>query len=292
MFGYVRPVLNLLEQEEKDLYQSAYCGLCHTMGKRHGFFARFTLNYDFAFLAILFSEGSTLTHCSRRCLAHPFRKKKACVCGRGMDAAADASMILMWQKLRDDVLDQGLLRGLPKRFLCRFFSRAYERAKTAMPELEARVTAGLQQLHELEAQRSGQLDRAADAFAGILMAAAPECPGESRRRVLEQMLYHIGRWIYLTDAWDDLEEDRKAGRYNPIESRFAGKCEENREYLATSMTHSLKLAISAANLEDFGVWWPVVENTLYRGLPTVQEAVLNGRWAELKKQKSSREKRE
>lgn len=291
MFGYVRPVLNLLEQGEKDLYQSAYCGLCHAIGDRHGFFARFTLNYDFAFLAILFSEAPTQAQCPRRCPAHPFRKKKACVCGRGMDAAADASMILTWQKLRDDVLDQGLLRSLPKRFLCRFFSRAYNRAKAAMPEFAARVEAGLERLHELEGCRSGELDRAADAFAGILMAAAPECPGESRRRVLEQVLYHIGRWIYLTDAWDDLEEDRKAGRYNPIESRFAGKCEENREYLATSMTHSLRLAISAANLEDFGDWWPVVENTLYRGLPTVQEAVLNGRWVELKKQKTIREKR-
>lgn len=291
MFGYVRPVLNLLSQEEKDLYQSAYCGLCHAMGERHGFFARFTLNYDFAFLAILSGGQEPLKQCSRRCPAHPFRRKRNCACGRGLDSAADAAMILMWQKLRDDVLDQGLLRGLPKRILCRFFSGAYGRAKAAMPEFASRVEISLERLHELEAERSGELDRAADAFAGILMAAAPDCSDGNRRRVLEQILYHVGRWIYLTDAWDDLEEDRKAGRYNPIEARFAGKCEENKEYLATSMTHSLKLAVSAANLAEFGIWQPIVENTLYRGLPTVQEAVLSGRWEDLKKQKMIREKR-
>lgn len=290
MFGYVRPALNLLSDEEKALYQSAYCGLCHAMGERHGFFARFTLNYDFAFLAILFTGEEQTGECRRRCPAHPLRRKHGCICGGGLNAAADASMILTWQKLRDDVKDRSFLRGLPARFLCRFFARAYRRAKNTMPGFARQVEVSLDRLHRMEAQRSGELDRAADAFAGILMAAAPECPDESRRRVLEQILYHVGRWIYLADGWDDLEEDRKAGRYNPVEARFNGACEENREYLATSMTHSLKLAISAANLTEFGRWNAIVENTLYHGLPAVQSAVLSGRWAEVKKQNYTREK--
>ena len=62
MFGYVRPALTQLSQEEKDLYQSAYCGLCHEMGKRHGFWTRFTLNYDLTLLAILLQICLTL-HC-------------------------------------------------------------------------------------------------------------------------------------------------------------------------------------------------------------------------------------
>lgn len=290
MFGYVRPAMNLLSDEEKALYQSAYCGLCHAMGERHGFFSRFTLNYDFTFLAILFYDGEPGGERCCRCPAHPLRKKRKCICGGGLDAAADASMILTWQKLRDDVRDRSFLRGLPARFLCRFFAGAYHRAAEAMPGFARRVEENLERLHQMEVQRSRELDRAADAFAGILMAAAPECPDESRQRVLEQLLYHIGRWIYLADGWDDLEEDRKAGRYNPVEVRFDGALEENREYLATSMTHSLKLAISAANLAQFGRWNAIVENTLYQGLPAVQSAVLSGRWAEVKKQKHTREK--
>ena len=290
MFGYVRPALNLLDEEEKALYQSAYCGLCHAMGERHGFFARFTLNYDFAFLAILFTDGGQGGECSRRCPAHPFGKKRVCICSGGRNAAADASMILTWQKLRDDVKDRGFFRGLPARFLCLFFARAYHRAKEAMPGFARQVEVSLDCLHRMEERRSGELDRAADAFAGILMAAAPECPEENRRRVLEQILYHVGRWIYLTDAWDDLEEDRKAGRYNPVEARFGGACEANREYLATSMTHSLRLAISAANLAQFGRWTGIVENTLYHGLPAVQTAVFDGTWAEVKKRNYIREK--
>ena len=33
MFGYVRPALERLSQEGRDGYQSAYCGLCHALGK-------------------------------------------------------------------------------------------------------------------------------------------------------------------------------------------------------------------------------------------------------------------
>lgn len=50
------------------------------------------------------------------------------------------------------------------------------------------------------------MDRAADAFAALLAGAAEEEPDPVRRRVLEQLLYHLGRWIYLVDAADDLKK--------------------------------------------------------------------------------------
>ena len=58
--------------------------------------------------------------------------------------------------------------------------------------------------------------RQADTFARILQAAAPPSEDRSRDRALEQLLYHLGRWIYLIDARDDLEEDRASGCYNPV----------------------------------------------------------------------------
>jgi hypothetical protein len=52
------------------------------------------------------------------------------------------------------------------------------------------------------------------------------------------------------------------------------------------MSHSLNMAISAANLVDFGLWDHVVLHTLCQGLPAVQSAVLDGRWKEIKKAKN------
>ena len=65
-----------------------------------------------------------------------------------------------------------------------------------------------------------------------------------------QLLYHLGRWIYLIDAQDDLEEDAQAGRYNPVAARFGPQ--GNREALELTLNHSLNSMYSAAQLLSFG----------------------------------------
>ncbi len=287
MFGYIRPALDRLDQEQKDAYQSAYCGLCHALGRRHGWLARMTLQYDFTFLAIVLTAGGSEgeERLCRRCPVHPFRKPRACLTGERMDAAADQSMILTWHKLSDDVKDHGFFAGLPFRAVRRLFGRAYRRAAAAQPDFDAETRLGLALLEELERVRSPQLDRAADAFAKILACAAQAVSGEGARRALGQLLYHLGRWIYLMDAWDDLDDDRRKGRYNPLDARFQGQARENRDYLDTTSTHSLRLAGAAAELLELGEWTPIVENILYTALPAVQSAVLDGRWKEMRDNK-------
>ena len=283
MFGYVRPALGRLSPEQREAYQGVYCGLCHALGKRHGPLARLTLQYDFTFLAILLAAGEGGGRACRRCPVHPFRRPRSCAAGSRVDAAADQSIILTWHKLSDDVADHGFITGLPCRFARLLFRRAYRRAAQAQGGFDRQVREGLARLRELEEGRSPRIDRAADAFANILACAARAVPEERTRRVLEQLLYHLGRWVYLMDAWDDLDDDRKNGRYNPLDARFQGRARENRDYLETTAVHSLRLAGSAAELLEAGEWTPVVENILYIGLPAVQSAVLDGSWSEMRK---------
>lgn len=60
MFGHVEANLADLSEEEQKRYRAAYCGLCHTLGKRHGFLARFTLTYDLTFLSLFRYCGNSL----------------------------------------------------------------------------------------------------------------------------------------------------------------------------------------------------------------------------------------
>ena len=46
MFGYIQANLSMLTPEEQMRYRSAYCGLCHALGERHGFASRLSLTYD------------------------------------------------------------------------------------------------------------------------------------------------------------------------------------------------------------------------------------------------------
>lgn len=284
MFGYVRPALDRLPQEQKERYQSAYCGLCHTMGKRHGFWTRFTLNYDLTLLAILLQACQPEQTCTcHRCPAHPLRKPKVCLGGSGMEKAADLSMILTWHKMDDDVRDRGWIAGLPYRLVRWWFTRAYHRAAQSCPNFDLQVRQGLQRLSQLEEEKSPRLDEVAHQFACILACTGQDWNDETQGRILYQLFYHVGRWVYLMDAWDDLEEDEKSGRYNPLYQRFQGKVREEREYVATTCTHSIRLAANAAGLLELGEWSSVIENILCVGMPAVQSAVLDGRWKELKK---------
>ena len=290
MFGYVRPYREELRVKELDGYQAMYCGLCTTMGDRHGFVARMLLSYDFVFLAMLLAprEERPAT-CRRRCPARlGLGKKTACAPGEGLSAAADESVILSYWKLRDNVRDNGFLKGLWPRVLSRLLRRGYRRAASAQPAFDGKVRACLEELRRLEEENSSSLDQTADTFARILQGASIPTGDEGRDRALGQLLYHVGRWIYLVDAWDDLEEDRASGGYNPIHARFDGGEEGERDYLRTTLRHSLNLARSAQVLLDLGCWSGTVENILHLGLPAVEELVFRGEWAQVRRLESRR----
>ena len=281
MFGYVRVRQEDLSPEELAGYGAAYCGVCRTMGERYGNFSRLFLNYDFALLAMLLAppDQPCTTGC-RRCALHPIQGRPTCRGGAWLETTAGESVILTWWKLKDTVRDEGFLSGLPARFLGLCLTPGYRRARKDCPEFDAQVGSLLDELGAMEAREEPSIDRTADCFARLLRAAAPRTGDEGRDRALGQVLYHVGRWIYLVDAVDDLEEDGKEGRYNPVRARFPQWTEEDRAYLRQSMDHSLALAGSAFQLLEPNAWSPVVENILYSGLPGVTELVFSGRWRE------------
>lgn len=280
MFGYVRPPLQELPQEETERFRRIYCGLCHTLGQRCGPAARFILNYDFTYLAILLSTGQEREGHTARCIVSPIHGRMYLESDAAMELAADESVILAYWQLRDGVADHDWFHGLKYRSLSTILEPAYRRAAAARPGFDESTRRQLRLLGELEAEKCPSLDRAADAFAVLLSGAAGEMDNPVRRRVLEQLLYHLGRWVYLVDAADDLKKDVASGNYNPIALRFGltdgnWTSEARREFTAT-LDHSIHMMTTAFELWDFGVWTPILEATLYTGLFRVGKAVLDG----------------
>ena len=220
MFGYVHISPDKLTEEESARYRACYCGLCHTLGRRYGLAARMILNYDLVFLAMLLSEGNVPRCDEKRCPVHPIRRRCFCRETAALDAAADVSVLLTWWQLRDGVEDHGLFRGLKYRLSALLLRPAYRKARQLRPDLDKRMRERLQYLSALEREKCSVPDRAADAFALLLrdLAALENCA--DRRRVLEELLYHLGRWIYLVDALDDLKKDSRSGNYNPLLLRY------------------------------------------------------------------------
>lgn len=288
MFGYVLPAADALSPADKETFQAAYCGLCHTLGRRYGPAGRMILNYDFTFLAMLL-EKTPWQSCRSRCVAHPFHRR-TCRCGSGaMDTAADMSIVLAWWQLQDGIADHGFFAGLKYRAAALFLRRAYRRAQKRQPAFDAATRAHLRELAALEAERCPSLDRPADTFARLLQSAAAAEEDPIRRRVLEQLLYHLGRWIYLIDAADDLAKDTAAGSYNPLPLRYGltgGVLDEgSRGALARTLDASVRAMAAAFELADFGSYQGVVRNVVYMGLYQVAGGVLSGSFHN-KKQKN------
>lgn len=287
MFGYVRISPDKLNGEEKELYQSCYCGLCHTLGKRYGAAARMILNYDLVFLAMLLSGSETPDCRKRRCALHPVHPRCACEPSAALESAADMSVLLTWWQLRDGVADHGFWGGLKYRVFSVFLRGAYKKARKNRPEADRSIRMHLDKLSALEREKCAVPDEAADAFALLLRDAAAMQPEGAKRRVLEEMLYHLGRWIYLVDALDDLKEDSESGSYNPLLLRYKTKNgelkPEDKARMAASLDASVRTMAAAFELADFGCWTGIIESVVYEGLYAVGGAVLQGTYQKSKR---------
>jgi len=133
----------------------------------------------------------------------------------------------------------------------------------------------------LETAQTDSIDRAAEPFALLLQTlAAQVAADDSQRRVLERFGYCLGRWVYLTDAVDDLPEDLKRGRYNPyIRARGITDADgvvATRQYAAETLNACLAECIAAYNLLDIRRFDGILRNILEQGMPHTQKRVIAG----------------
>ena len=282
MFGYVRPYKPELKVRDYESFRAMYCGLCHTLRARYGLGSRMLLSYDMCFVAHLMSgvmQCGSKTY-QKRCIVSPFRKRPCIRENMALDFAADCTMILSYWKLQDSIRDEKGIKRLRARLGAALLRRKYRWAVSQLPDFARAVEEGIDRLDELERANTPSMDRTADAFATMMEKAAAPLEEDRVRRPVEQILYHMGRWVYITDAWDDLPEDVKKGSYNAIAARFdistPEGMQEARDAVRVTLLQSAQTAAAASELLDLGRCEAVVKNILYMGLPAMAESVLEG----------------
>ena len=283
MFGYIRPMQGELKVRELERFKACYCGLCHSLGKKYGIASRFILSYELVFLTmLLWGEDEPVDIKRKRCIASPCVKRRYCTGNTAFDTCAGYSVILTWWKLKDAITDEPFIRSIPYRMLTLVLSWAYKKAAREYPWFDDRVKEEIAALSVYESNPDESLDFAADKFARILSATAPESMPEQNRRPIVEFLYHLGRWIYIIDACDDYQNDVKTGRCNPIAQLYppeAGKLPEGSvQRLTTTLTHSNNLLCLAYELLPENVWSQTVRNIIYLGMPDACASVFEGTW--------------
>ena len=277
MFGYIKPFRPELKIREAEDYKAVYCGLCKELGRSYGIFARMTLSYDFAFMAMLFmsldkNSCPSFEKCS--CIAHPFKKQCRCLGNRAISLSAKAAMILTYYKLKDDLSDKGFFKKIAAAILFPFAASARKKALSFGEEAIYIDNSAAEMMAEqkiLEEEKTPLPDKAAEPTAKFLSRIITLGGNSGNERILERFGYLLGRYIYLCDALDDIEDDIEKGNYNPF--IFGGE-------KAVSEAKSALFLTTAELFDDLELleldkYKEIVENTIDLGLKAEIERIIN-----------------
>lgn len=217
MFGYI--AINKAEMKFKDydIYHSYYCGLCKVLKKNYGIRGQMTLSFDMTFLIVLLTglyEPDTKTE-TVNCAAHPFEKQIART-NELTDYAAAVNLILSYYKCKDDWDDE---HSKKSRVAAKLLASKIKAVKERYPEKISAVSSGLQKLSLLERQDKQNADIMAGIF-GEIMAELFIFRHDEWEVSLRKIGFFLGKFIYLMDAYEDVEKDIKTGNYNPFKQTF------------------------------------------------------------------------
>lgn len=280
MFGYVKVYQPELKMGEFEHYRGVYCALCRRLGKRYGLFAQWSLSYDFTFLALL--RLALFDNCAgfqkKRCPYNPLKKRTCCCDTEQLDVAADAAVLLTYHKLRDTIADSGFIKRWCARLVLPMAANDRRRCRKRHPDWDEAVAACMRKQAALEHEKVASTDAAAEPTAELLsFLFSLDAKDEKQRRVLQRLGYCMGRWVYLIDAADDLENDRQSGNYNPfLLSAPEADLAALRERAGASLNGSLAECQAAYELLDVRRFDGILRNVLNFGLPAVWEQVKKG----------------
>ncbi len=318
MLGYVKIDKGELRVREYEIYTGYYCGICKSIGKRYGQLPRMALSYDAAFLAVLLASLSDDADApvQEHCVAHPFVQKKTVIRNRAVDYAGDVMLILAWYKLADDVRDDGKVYA---KATMKLLKRIFRKLSRRYPALCDGLETHLAGLSALENERCANMDMVAEEFSKIMEliftagfdhlyaegestqdaeGCAQSADSESRggevpdlfgipddpRQLFAGIGYHMGKWIYLIDAADDIEENIASGTYNPLLYRFSYDAgtetpEEFRLRIEPELRFNLYqyLAVLSEHVNSLDIRKNkgIIDNVVYLGLNRKTEEIIS-----------------
>lgn len=261
MFGYVVAQKSELKMREYYKYKAYYCGLCKVLREKYGLAGQMTLTYDMTFLVILLTSlyeyETQKEEC--RCVVHPVKKQKM-LYNEITEYAADMNIILIYYKLLDDWKDERSkvsLAGL------RLLQKPFEKLRAEYPEKCRVIHKCLGLLQQCEKRGEESIDVAARYF-GKLMEELFVYRQDVWEKTLRRAGFYLGKFIYILDAYDDIEKDLEQDNYNALRSiygqeHFEKTCEEMLNFVLAECTSEFEKLPCVEDVE-------ILRNILYAGV--------------------------
>ena len=213
MFGYINVNSQELSEENKEIYQSFYCGLCRRLRHYFGAKGQLLLNYDMTFLVVLLT-GLYEPQCETApftCAMHPTKKRNYCI-NETTDYAAKMNLLLAYYNLVDDWKDD---KNYTKKTISGLIYKDFLQVEQEYPRQAKAISSYIEKLSELEQKKERNIDVVAG-LTGEMLGEIFAWKQDEWYDELKTLGFYMGKFIYLMDAYEDLDSDEKHNSYNPL----------------------------------------------------------------------------
>ena len=232
--------------------------------------------YDMTFLIVLLTGLYEVEDHRKKftCAIHPTKKQLAYI-NEITDYAADMNVVLAYENFGDDWRDH---HSIPKKAYMKVLDKDYQRIYLKYPRQVEAIQTYIENLEEAEAAKEYNIDAVAG-LTGEMLGEIFAWKDDEWKDELKCFGYYLGKFIYLMDAYEDLEKDTKNHNFNVLRhmyktdpKNFDAFC----KLMLTSMLSECAKSFERLPIIEHG---EIIRNILYSGVWTKYE------YMQLKKKK-------
>lgn len=220
MYGYLRPEMASLNNEEVSRYTQHYCTTCCALNDIFGLSQRLLTSYDAAFIGILFSSQNQNTENTYNNFCTYFKGKEKSFDSNELVSKISASIAILigYGKLLDHLQDRpSAINELRKKGL----KRSYKKALNILHGIGFETEKYFQLFNNqfgVEKSKNISINDLCDptaTFIGALIKFTATINNEDENEdLMYQIGYNIGKIIYIVDACVDIVEDINKDQFN------------------------------------------------------------------------------
>jgi hypothetical protein len=172
-------------------------------------------------------------------------------------------------KLEDNINDSHGFKKLLAKIVA-LSTVFFKKTDPKLKDLETNLKKKIDNLSALEIQNTDSIDSVASIFGDLLGMVASYGLDAENATLCAKIGYHLGKWIYIIDAIDDMASDAKTGSFNAIINSFGDELsDENKNLLRIALMLELDELSHALEALDFSSHRDVegiLKNTIYIGM--------------------------
>lgn len=219
MVGYLKPDFKNAPKDYKKVYKSFYCGLCKALKKQYNYIGILSLNYEITSFLLLLSglRGEKQERFHGSCSISPFVPvtyidyfKDDLVC------AAHLSVLIAYYEIKDNLKDMG---GYRWNLIEKYAAKKSKVSINALFSEYTKIYKAVSDFYNIENDETAEFNDIVESNGELIksfLSALIKNHDSKTTDLLLELSSLLGKWIYLIDACDDLQDDKIKNNYNPL----------------------------------------------------------------------------